>query len=385
MPSLRRKGRRSGGKGSEGILGKQTLRIAIFHDYFGAIGGGERVVVEMAKILDADIITTDTDAVRKIDPSVRVISLGRTIKIPPLKQISASLRFWFCDFSQEYDFFIFTGNWSHAAAHRHHPNLWYCYTPVRAFYDLYPMFLSRQDFFTRHLFRGWVVLHRFFDQRSIRHIDRIIAISRNVRDRIQHYHHRGSAVIYPFVDTSLYRYIENGDFWLSVNRLYPEKRIELQIEVFRQIPEEKLIIVGGYAQGDHVSHYAEKIGKDLPPNVTLCGEVGDDDLRSLYARCKGHICTALDEDFGLTPLEAMASGKPVVAVNEGGYRETVTEQTGLLVEPNVDKIAGAVRFIAKNPARYKEHCFSRAKEFDIAEFRNKIEAAIPGSVKSEHL
>ena len=361
------------------------MRVAIFHDYFGAIGGGERVVITIAKILDADIITTDVDAVRKIDPSVRVRSLGNTIKFPPLKQISATLMFWLCDFSKDYDFFIFTGNWSHAAAHRHHPNLWYCYTPVRAFYDLYPTFISRQNFVIRQLFRAWVFFHRYFDQRSIRHIDHIIAISRNVRDRIQRFYHRGADVIYPSIDTSQYRYLGNGDFWLSVNRLYPEKRIELQVEAFRIIPEERLVIVGGYAKGDHASRYAEKIGMDLPLNVTLCGEVGEDELRSLYARCKGHICTALDEDYGLTPLEAMASGKPVVAVNEGGYRETITEQTGLLVQPNADKIAGAVRFIAKDPARYKEHCFSRAKEFDIAEFRNQIEAAIPGSGKNEHL
>ena len=144
------------------------------------------------------------------------------------------------------------------------------------------------------------------------------------------------------------------------------------------MPEEHLVIVGGYAKGDHASRYAEKIGQMLPPNVTLRGEVNEEELRDLYARCKGHICTALDEDYGLTPLEAMASGKPVVAVNEGGYRETVTEQTGLLVEPDVDKIVGAVRFIAHDPSRYREHCFSRAKEFDIAEFRKQIEASVSG-------
>jgi len=354
------------------------VKIAIFHDYFGAIGGGERVVIAMAKILDADIITTDIDAVRKIDPSVRVISLGKTIKFPPLKQISASLKFYFGDFSEKYDFFIFSGNWSHYAAHRHHPNIWYCYTPVRAFYDLYPTFLSRQNFATRQLFRCWVSLHRWFDLRSIRRIDRIIAISRNVQNRVRQYHHRDADVIYPPVDSSLYNCIEYGNFWLSVNRLYPEKRIELQVEAFRQIPEEQLIIVGGYAQGDHASYYAEKIGQNLPLNVIIRGEVTEDELRDLYSRCKAHICTALDEDYGLTPLEAMASGKPVVAVNEGGYRETVSELTGLLVEPEVEKIAAAVRFIAKDPARYKEHCFSRAKDFDIAKFRIQIEAAIQG-------
>ncbi len=332
----------------------------------------------MAKILDADIITTDTDAVQRIDPSVRVVSLGGTIKFPPLKQISASLKFYSCDFSKDYDFFIFTGNWSHAASHRHHPNMWYCYTPVRAFYDLYPAFLSRQGFLTRQIFRSWVFLHRFFDQRSVRHIDRITVISRNVQNRIRQYYHRDADVIYPPVDTSFYHYGRNENFWLSVNRLYPEKRIELQVEAFRKMPEEQLVIVGGYAKGDHASQYAEKISRTLPPNVTLLGEVPEKELSDLYARCKAHICTALDEDYGLTPLEAMASGKPVVAVNEGGYRETVTGQTGLLVEPDVDTIVGAVRFIAHDPARYREHCLSRAKEFDIAEFRKHIEGSIPG-------
>jgi len=70
------------------------MKNAIFHDYFGAITGGERVVIDMAKILDPDIITTDTDAVKEIDPVVCVISLGKTIKYPGLKQISATLKFY---------------------------------------------------------------------------------------------------------------------------------------------------------------------------------------------------------------------------------------------------------------------------------------------------
>ena len=162
---------------------EEPVKIAIFHDSFGAIGGGEIVVIEMVKILNADIITTDTDPVQKIDPDVRVISSGKTIKFPPLKQISAAFRFFTCDYSKQYDLFIFAGNWSHAAAHRNHPNIWYCYTPVRAFYDLYSTFLSRQNFVTRQLFRAWVHVHRFFDQRSIRQVDHIIAISGNVQSR----------------------------------------------------------------------------------------------------------------------------------------------------------------------------------------------------------
>ncbi len=354
------------------------MKIAIFHDYFGAIGGGEKVVIEMAKILGADIITTDTDSINKFHPGVRVISIGKTIKFPPLKQISAAIRFFSCDFSDKYDLFIFTGNWSPSAAHRHHPNIWYCYTPVRAFYDLYTSFLSRQDFVTRQFFRIWVYFHRIFDQHTIPKIDRIFAISRNVQKRVSDYHHRDAEVIYPPVDISAYRCIEYGDFWLSVNRLYPEKRIELQIEAFRRVPEERLVIIGGYSAGDHAAIYAEKISTNLPPNVTLRGEVSGDEIIDLYARCKAHICTALDEDYGLTPVEAMASGKPVVAVNEGGYRETVTEKTGILVDPSVASLVKAIRVIAQNPERYKETCLLRARDFDLVQFTSKLKSGGPG-------
>ena len=348
------------------------MKIAIFHDYFGTIGGGEKVVIDMAKILDADIITTDTDAVKKIDPSVRVISLGKTIKFSPLKQISATLLFFSCDYSKKYDLFIFSGNWAHYAAHRHHPNIWYCYTPVRPFYDLYQDFLTRLNFLTRQFFRVWVCIHRFFDQRSIRNVDRIIAISETVQSRILTYHNRRAEVIYPPVDTSLYQCIEYGDFWLSVNRLYPEKRIELQIDAFRQLTEERLVIVGGYAMGDHAARYAKKIREHVPSNVRLLGEISEFQLIDLYARCKGLICTAMDEDFGLTPIEAMASGKPVIAVNEGGYKETVTDRTGVLVEPAVCSLIKAIEKIGKTPEIYKDACIERSKEFDLQVFRNKV-------------
>jgi glycosyltransferase involved in cell wall biosynthesis len=352
------------------------VKIAIFHDYFGAIGGGEKVVIAMAKILDADIITTDTDAVRRIDPSVRVISLGKTIKFPGLKQISATLKFYLSDFSEKYDFFIFTGNWSHFAAHRHHPNIWYCYTPIRVFYDLFPTFLSRQSFVPRQLFRCWVYLHRWFDQRTIKNIDRILAISRNVQSRILKYYHRNAEVIYPPVDTSLYGFLEYGSFWLSVNRLYPEKRINLQIESFSTMPEFKLFIVGSYAKGDHSTNYAKKIQNITPPNVVFLGELNDSKLLDLYAHCQGLICTALDEDFGLTPLEAMASGKPVVAVDSGGFPETVTPLTGMLVQPDIISIATAIRQISKDPAQYHDACLARAKEFDITVFERKIRGLV---------
>ena len=352
------------------------MRIAIFHDYFGAIGGGEHLVIAMAKILNADIITTDTEAVKKIDPTVRVISLGKTIPFPPLKQISASLLFYFSDVSRDYDFFIFSGNWAHYPAHRHHPNMWYCNTPTRAFYDQYPAVIRKQNFFKRQIARIWITIHRFFDQRSISCVDTIVVNSENIKKRVMRFYQRDSMVIYPGIDTSLFHCTEYGEYWLSVNRLYPEKRIELQIEAFRQLPNEKLVITGGYAEGDNASAYVQKIMRDLPPNVSILGEVSEEKLIDLYSRCKALLCTAVDEDFGLTPLEAMASGKPVVAVDEGGFKETVTPETGVLIRPDVDAIIGAITAVGADPEKYRDACIARAKEFDISHFAELLKGAV---------
>jgi len=359
------------------------MKIAIFHDYFGAIGGGERVVLMMAKILDADIITTDTDALRRMDPEVRVISLGPTPQYRGFKQIAAFLKFYLCDFSNNYDFFIFSGNWAHYASHRHRPNMWYCHTPVRAFYDLYGLFLSRLNILERLEFRIWSRIQKRLDQRSVACVETIVANSKNVQGRISRIYGRDAEVISPPVDTSRFYHTGYGDFWLSVNRLYPEKRIDLQLEVFRALPEERLIIAGGYAAGDHADGHVKKLMKKLPGNVSMVGEIPEQELLELYATCKGFICTALDEDFGLTPLEAMASGKPVIAVDEGGFRETVTPQTGMLVEPSQEIIISAIKTISRNPESYREASIARAREFDLPHFEERIKKVV-GNAYSAH-
>jgi glycosyltransferase involved in cell wall biosynthesis len=212
----------------------------------------------------------------------------------------------------------------------------------------------------------------------VKNLDCIVAISANVQGRILEYHGRQSEIIYPPVDTSKFRFKEYGDFWLSVNRIYPEKRIDLQVDVFRELPEERLIIVGGYTEGDHAVKYYHKLVENIPDNVKIRGEITEDELIELYAHCKGLLCTAKDEDFGLTPVEAMASGKPVVAVNEGGYRETVVNgRTGLLVGANRDELMRAIEQISKNPEWYREACIKRAEEFDTSIFLEKISKYIP--------
>lgn len=355
------------------------MKVAIFHDYFGAIGGGEKLVLMLAQRLNADIITTDVniESINKMGfGDLNIESIGNTAKIAPLKQISASFRFATCDFSKKYDFFIFSGNWAHFAAKKHKPNLYYCHTPTRAFYDLYDTYIKKHSLIISFLFIIWVQLHKRISEHYVCHVCSIVSNSMNTQNRIRKYLHRESEIVYPPVDTSKFNCKEYGDFWLSVNRLYPEKRVELQIEAFREIHDEKLVIVGGYSKGDHAEKYAKDIIAKLPNNVSIVGEISEKELIDLYSRCKGFICTAIDEDFGMTPVEAMASGKPVVAVNEGGFRETVTNATGILVDPTHQSLMDAVRSVSKNPNVYKKDSFERAKMFDISIFEAKIKKMV---------
>jgi len=357
------------------------MRIAIFHDYIQTIGGAEKIVLTLARELGADVITTDFDinVVKRLGfEDVKIISLGNTIKIPPLKQISACLKFVLCDFSSKYDFYIFSNNWAHFAARKHKPNLLYCQsTPVRVFYDLYDIYLRQQPFYAYVFFKVWVALHRRFYEYFMDHVCVIIANSISVQKKVKKYLNRSSKVIYPPVSIHNFRLEIYGDFWLSVNRLYPEKRIELQIEAFRKLPNESLLIVGGFADADNSSTYAKNLKINLPENVKLLGSVTEEELIQLYARCKAFIITSIDEPFGMAPVEAMASGKAVVGMREGGCLETVLDgSTGLLVKPDVDEIVNAIKIISEEPTRFRENCIDQSQKFGADIFIKNMKKVI---------
>ena len=356
------------------------MKVAIFHDYFGAIGGGERTALVLARAFRAPVYTTDlhresTDRLGYGD--VRFVSLGGTFPRAPMKQVQASLRFAWAD--ADADVYLLSGNWAVYAARGHHPNVQYCYTPVRAFYDLRDRVIRMQRSpVHRAIARAWVRLHGAVDRVAWGHVDRTIAISENVRARIRTFLGRDASVIYPPTDTSRYRFEEVGDFWLSVNRLYPEKRLELQFEAFRRLPGERLVVVGGYSPyiRDKAWKYVERLRP--PPNVELRGEVTEAELIRLYARCRGLVCTAMDEDFGLTPVEAMASGKIVLAVDEGGFRETVVPgETGWLLPADPGAFAEKIRALRDaDLAAFAEPCRQRAMRFDVGRFVRNIRATL---------
>lgn len=115
------------------------MKIAIFHDYFRVIGGAEKLVLIMAKEIGADIITSEInpDLLSKVGvDGVHIIPLGKLSTVPDILPMISRKRFESCDFSKEYDYFIFSGNFSIYAAKTHTPNMWYCHSPLRGLYDL---------------------------------------------------------------------------------------------------------------------------------------------------------------------------------------------------------------------------------------------------------
>ena len=197
-------------------------------------------------------------------------------------------------------------------------------------------------------------------------------------------------MVYPPIDTKKFQYNKSKNYWLSVNRLLSQKRVDMQIKAFQKLKNENLITVGSYEKGSkNFELYKKYLEKICPKNVKIINWVSDEELVSLYSNCKGFITTSLEEDFGMTPIEAMASGKPVIAPNEGGYKESIINgKTGILIDNiNEDKLVNSItklgREIDKNPLKFKNVCQKQAKKFDTSIFIKKIKDEIYKTLKNE--
>ena len=346
------------------------------------IGGAERVGLTLARELGADIYSTNIDKHKimkmgfdEIDP----ISIGNIPAEAPFRQQMAIRRFRRLDLGRKYDFYIIDGDWAMSGAVNNKPNMWYVHAPIREIWDLYRYTREKTvPWFARNAFDLWVRYNRYLNRKYLRHVNRIVCNSENTKMRVAKYLKRGAVVINPPVDTGKFHFGRTGEYWLSVNRLITHKRVDLQMRAFEQMPDERLVVVGSYEKSRHFRRYAGYVKGIKPSNAEILHWVGFDDLVELYANCKGFITTSKDEDFGLTPVEAMASGKPVIAPNEGGYRESVVDGvTGRLIDDiNVMKIVGAVREVGENPGGFRKACLKRARKYDIKRFISKIKTEI---------
>ncbi|MDD5068304.1 MAG: glycosyltransferase [Candidatus Pacebacteria bacterium] len=388
------------------------MKVAILHDDFTVCGGAEKLVALLSsglnkKGIETEIITFDfRDQLKKIIPKNLVIKTLNHEKLPNLP-IMRQAAFAELNVRDEYDFFIFSGHLSLYAAKIHTPNLFYChYVSSIGFKEpkiidgiQNPIFrhetMSKNfDALVKALFEkgGDRYLKYIVEQRetfslhgpelsygeNLKYIQTIATNSAHTSQKLKKACKRRSLVIYPPVETSNYGYKKQKGYWISVNRIVPMKRIRLQLVAFSQLPDEKLYIIGQIEN----DFYYQALKKIKPPNVHFLGVIGGRDLIQRLSECRGFIFTAKDEDFGMSVIEAMASGKAVIAPFEGGLKESVQDgKVGKLIRNiNAKKLAKAIQNIGKelekNPEKYRKACTERARKFDVSIFIEKIKTQI---------
>jgi glycosyltransferase involved in cell wall biosynthesis len=214
---------------------------------------------------------------------------------------------------------------------------------------------------------------RMWDVASAARVDSFVANSTTVAGRIHRYYGANAAVIHPPVDTDAFSVAapsEIGDYYLMAGELVSYKRPDLAVRAFNEM-KLKLVVIGG-------GEMLDKIRRLAGPTVTVMGSQPFDVLKQHYARCRALIFPG-EEDFGMVPVEAMASGRPVIAFGKGGATETVMEGVSgtFFAEQSVEAIAAAVRRLADtriNPVQVVEH----ARQFGRQQFLRKMQDHIDG-------
>jgi glycosyltransferase involved in cell wall biosynthesis len=251
----------------------------------------------------------------------------------------------------------------------------YCLTPPRYLWDLQEEYVrGRID---RPILDAVARVLRRADLQAAGRVDRFIAISDTVAERVMRTYSRAAAVVYPPVDTSWAR--PNGappeDFYLVVARLVRYKRVDLAIDACNRLRRRLLIVGSGPEE--------PKLRRLAGPTIEFVGRLGDAEVATLYARCKAFIFPGF-EDFGITPVEAQAAGRPVVALARGGAGETVVDQvTGVLFDDqSADALVEAMERLERLSIA-PGACRDNAMRFDASVFRERMGAAVQAAINGE--
>ncbi len=326
-------------------------RIAIVHEWLTGMRGGEKCVEPLCEVFPDATLFTLVHVNGSVSPTIERMPI-RTSFIQQLPFAKKKYRHYlplFPSAIERLDLSAFdiviSSNHAVAKGVRTKPetlHICYCHTPMRYIWNLYDEYFgkARAGLLTRLGMKMFVKYLRRWDVRTAKNPHYFIANSHNVQQRIKQIYGRDSIVIYPPVDTSLFQLSNTlGEYFLIVSAFVPYKRIDLAIEAFNHTGD-KLVIIGDGPDGAKLRAMAK-------PNIEFLGWQPDDVLKKCYAECKALIFPG-DEDFGIVPLEAMASGKPVIAYAKGGALETVVDRedlkTGVLFpEQKVDVLIDAIQ------------------------------------------
>jgi len=244
----------------------------------------------------------------------------------------------------------------------------YCHTPMRYAWESWD-FETRLKKFPRFLhgsIRRQIKKIREWDYCAAQRVDQYIANSSHIGGQIKKHYGRDSEVIYPPVHTEKFKPVAKPteDYYFSVGRLIPYKKFDLIVDTFNELGL-PLKIAG-------IGPELDKLKAKAKPNVEILGYVDDSTLVELYTNCKAFLCPQI-EDAGIVPLEAMACGRPVIALNRGGSLDTMIDgKTGVLYKEQT--IAGLSEAIKKFEGMKFDPKFIRkhAEQFDVEHFKKKI-------------
>lgn len=361
------------------------MRVAIVHYWFVGMRGGEKVVEALCEAYpDADLFThvcapeaiSDTIRSHRIQTTfIQRLPWARRfyqsyLPLMPLALEQLDLR--------DYDLIISSecGPAKGVLATPGTAHLCYCHSPMRYAWDMYWDYVDPLRWPARWI--AAVVMHymRLWDQASAVRVDRFVANSRFVASRIRRHYGREATVIHPPVDVEAFVPGEDReDFYLCFGELVRYKRVDLAVEAFRNL-DRRLVVIGG---GEELS----RLRKLADPTVEFMGRQPFPVVRDYLSRCRALVFPG-EEDFGMVPVEAMASGAPVLAYGVGGARETVVDgETGVFFyEQTPESIVDAVeRFEALRQELDPQRIARHARRFSRERFQREMVDAVDRLMK----
>lgn len=301
------------------------MKVALVHDWLLDRGGAERVLLRLHALWpDAPIYTLAADSafVRRWLPGA-VVRQAWTGRLPLVRRYLPALAPVLPSAVESLDLSGFDTVISSSVTYAkgivtraHTRHICYCYSPSRYLWDRNAEYERRGPL--SRIARHWL---RLWDTQAARRPDTMVAISETVRGRISKYYGRDSSVIYPPLLTEMAKEEsqmanESQGYYLAVGRLVPHKNFGLLIEAFNKL-KRPLVIVGS-------GPLERRLRRAASPIVRIVTDADDASLARWYAQCRA-VVLPNEEDFGMTVIEAMAHGKPVLALRAGGALETVRE------------------------------------------------------------
>jgi glycosyltransferase involved in cell wall biosynthesis len=350
------------------------VQLALVHDWLNQIGGAEDVLETLVEMFPSVPIYTSMYWPEKMNPAYREWDIRTTwmdrlpgiyrhhqpyLPLYPLAFAGLDLSGYDLVLSNKSGFChgVRTGDTTHVC---------YCLAPTRYVWD-FDAYAAREALspMAKATLRPLVALLRRWDYRAAQRVDHFIAISREIQARIQRYYDRDSTVIHPPVDTSRFEpATAHDDYYLIVSRLIPYKRIDLAVRAFNQL-DLPLVIAGDGRDREALKALAG-------PTVTFLGYVPDEDLPDLFARCKATILPGV-EDFAITPVQAQAAGRPVIAYGAGGALDTVIEgETGIFFSEMTPEALAETVLEFDPDGVDPQACVRNAERFDASVFKKQL-------------